>query len=122
MHVKSVVAQSAHVGVVRKFGEWIMNEGILTSHYSTTRGGLGSRVVKVSDRGWPYHEFEPSTTKDPPCRDAMHVKSVRAQTSSSKCGVVVRRRCTSLLTTSSVSSSSLDHGSKLRGPSPKALV
>ncbi|GFV68135.1 uncharacterized transposon-derived protein F54H12.3 [Trichonephila clavipes] len=28
--------------------------------------GRGSLVVKVSDRGWPYHEFEPSTTKDPP--------------------------------------------------------
>ncbi|GFU50257.1 uncharacterized protein TNCV_300901 [Trichonephila clavipes] len=34
--------------------------------------GRGSRVVKVSDRGWPYHEFEPSTTKDPPCRAVMH--------------------------------------------------
>ncbi|GFU18458.1 hypothetical protein TNCV_3787601 [Trichonephila clavipes] len=30
----------------------------------------------VSDRGLPGHEFEPSTTKDPPCRAAMHVKSV----------------------------------------------
>ncbi|GFV13911.1 hypothetical protein TNCV_523881 [Trichonephila clavipes] len=29
--------------------------------------GRGSRVVKVSDRGWPCHEFGPSTTKDPPC-------------------------------------------------------
>ncbi|GFS56416.1 transposable element Tc1 transposase [Trichonephila clavipes] len=32
-------------------------------------------AVKVSDRGWPCHEFEPSTTKDPPCSGAMHVKS-----------------------------------------------
>ncbi|GFW60609.1 kinesin-like protein KIF11 [Trichonephila clavipes] len=40
---------------------------------------------KVSDRGMPCHEFEPSTTKDPPCRAAMHVKSVE------RCGVVVRR-------------------------------
>ncbi|GFW44559.1 hypothetical protein TNCV_4481051 [Trichonephila clavipes] len=39
-------------------------------------GGRGSRVVKVSDRGWLCHEFESSTTKDPPCRGAMHVKSV----------------------------------------------
>ncbi|GFV77570.1 hypothetical protein TNCV_1070991 [Trichonephila clavipes] len=38
--------------------------------------GRGSRVVKVSDRDWPCHEFEPSITKDPPCRAAMHVKSV----------------------------------------------
>ncbi|GFX17928.1 hypothetical protein TNCV_2293761 [Trichonephila clavipes] len=35
--------------------------------------------------------FEPSTTKDPPCRAAMHVKSVEAETSSRWCGVVVRR-------------------------------
>ncbi|GFX61446.1 hypothetical protein TNCV_823521 [Trichonephila clavipes] len=34
------------------------------------------------------HEFEPSTTKDPPCRAAMHVKS---QTSSCWSGVVVKR-------------------------------
>ncbi|GFX06914.1 hypothetical protein TNCV_1202291 [Trichonephila clavipes] len=31
---------------------------------------------KVSDRVWPCHEFEPSTTKDAPFRAAMHVKSV----------------------------------------------
>ncbi|GFX06926.1 hypothetical protein TNCV_1202411 [Trichonephila clavipes] len=41
----------------------------------------------VSDRGLPCHEFEPSTTKDPPCRAAMHVKSVE----SFPVGVVVRR-------------------------------
>ncbi|GFX97236.1 hypothetical protein TNCV_557261 [Trichonephila clavipes] len=34
--------------------------------------GHGSRVVKVPDRGWPCHEFEHSTTKDPPRRGAMH--------------------------------------------------
>ncbi|GFW97382.1 hypothetical protein TNCV_4990591 [Trichonephila clavipes] len=28
--------------------------------------GRGSRVFKVSDHGWPCHEFKPSTTKDPP--------------------------------------------------------
>ncbi|GFV94569.1 hypothetical protein TNCV_3826361 [Trichonephila clavipes] len=37
-----------------------------------------SKVVKVSDRGLPCHEFEPSTTKDPPCRGAMHVTSVES--------------------------------------------
>ncbi|GFV57032.1 hypothetical protein TNCV_2931551 [Trichonephila clavipes] len=31
--------------------------------------GRGRRVVKVSDRGLNCHEFEPSTTKDPPYRD-----------------------------------------------------
>ncbi|GFT54578.1 hypothetical protein TNCV_344631 [Trichonephila clavipes] len=38
----------------------------------------GSLMVWVSDRGLPCHEFEPSTTKDPPCRAAMHVKSVES--------------------------------------------
>ncbi|GFW58701.1 RNA-directed DNA polymerase from mobile element jockey [Trichonephila clavipes] len=33
----------------------------------------------VSDRGLPCHEFEPSATKDPPCRAAMHVKSVESR-------------------------------------------
>ncbi|GFT51043.1 histone-lysine N-methyltransferase SETMAR [Trichonephila clavipes] len=28
--------------------------------------------------GWPCREFEPSTTKDPPCRAVMHVKSVKS--------------------------------------------
>ncbi|GFU30199.1 uncharacterized protein TNCV_3625331 [Trichonephila clavipes] len=41
----------------------------------------------------------------------------RAETSSRWCGVVVRRGGAS-----SGASTSLDHGSKLRGPSPKALV
>ncbi|GFS87444.1 hypothetical protein TNCV_207621 [Trichonephila clavipes] len=40
--------------------------------------GRGSRVVKVSDRGLPCHKFEPCTTKDPPRRAAMHVKSVES--------------------------------------------
>ncbi|GFV42200.1 hypothetical protein TNCV_3164311 [Trichonephila clavipes] len=42
------------------------------------RSGSESRVVKVLDRGWPCHEFEPSTTKDPPCRAVVHVKSVES--------------------------------------------
>ncbi|GFW86946.1 uncharacterized protein TNCV_2811011 [Trichonephila clavipes] len=41
----------------------------------------------------------------------------RAETSSRWCGVVVRRGVPA-----QVPSTSLDHGSKLRGPSPKALV
>ncbi|GFT16045.1 hypothetical protein TNCV_3315821 [Trichonephila clavipes] len=40
--------------------------------------GRGSRVFKVSDSGLLCHEFEPSTTKDPTCRAAMHVKSVES--------------------------------------------
>ncbi|GFW34714.1 hypothetical protein TNCV_953421 [Trichonephila clavipes] len=51
-----------------------------------------SRVVKVSDRGWPCQEFEPCTTKDPPCRAAVRIKSVESSNASSRrCGVVVRR-------------------------------
>ncbi|GFV84987.1 hypothetical protein TNCV_838611 [Trichonephila clavipes] len=45
---------------------------------SPNRGGRGSRLVYVSDHGLPSHEYEPSTTKDPPCRAAMHVKSVES--------------------------------------------
>ncbi|GFW48524.1 uncharacterized protein TNCV_1110831 [Trichonephila clavipes] len=41
----------------------------------------------------------------------------KAETSSRWCGVVVR-----VLVPAQVSSTSFDHGSKLRGPSPKALV
>ncbi|GFY18894.1 uncharacterized protein TNCV_3875821 [Trichonephila clavipes] len=41
----------------------------------------------------------------------------RAETASRWCGVVVKRGMSV-----QVSSTSLDHGSKLRGPSPKALV
>ncbi|GFX06334.1 putative DD41D transposase [Trichonephila clavipes] len=36
----------------------------MPEHYEDNCG-CGSRVVKVSDRGLPRHEFEPSTPKDP---------------------------------------------------------
>ncbi|GFU70241.1 hypothetical protein TNCV_903831 [Trichonephila clavipes] len=81
-------------------------------------GGRGSRVVRVSDRGWPCHEFEPGTTKDPPCRAAMHVKSVEGSNDLTLvwCGRLQRE------VPAKVSSTLLHHGSKLRHPSPKALV
>ncbi|GFW53529.1 hypothetical protein TNCV_4814351 [Trichonephila clavipes] len=60
------------------------------------------------------YEFEPSTTKELPRREAIHVNLSRAQTSFSWRGVVVRRGVPAW-----VSSSSIDHGSKLRGPTPK---
>ncbi|GFU56207.1 uncharacterized protein TNCV_712661 [Trichonephila clavipes] len=53
--------------------------------------GRSSRVLKVSDHGWPCHEFESSTTKDPPCRAVMHVKSVVISNVLPLVGVVVRR-------------------------------
>ncbi|GFW76220.1 hypothetical protein TNCV_3800551 [Trichonephila clavipes] len=36
--------------------------------------GRGCRVVNVSDRGWPCHEFDPSTTKDPPYHDLIKIE------------------------------------------------
>ncbi|GFV53577.1 hypothetical protein TNCV_1177731 [Trichonephila clavipes] len=63
------------------------------------------------------HEFEPSTNKYPPCRVDMNAKSVK----SSKVVESVEW-CGSENRPAQVLSSSLDHGSKLRGPSPKALV
>ncbi|GFU63191.1 hypothetical protein TNCV_3466151 [Trichonephila clavipes] len=68
-----------------------------SDHYrrsSSLWGSRGSRVVKVSDHGWPCHDFKPITTKDPPCRAAMHALNLsRAQRSSRWCGVVDRERC-----------------------------
>ncbi|GFV55690.1 hypothetical protein TNCV_754901 [Trichonephila clavipes] len=48
-----------------------------------------SRSINVAVKS--CHEFEPSTTKDPPCRAAMHVKSVESSNVLPWCGVVVRR-------------------------------
>ncbi|GFU57080.1 hypothetical protein TNCV_1779451 [Trichonephila clavipes] len=54
-------------------------------------GIRGRLMVKVTD-SWPaYHECEPSTTEDTPCREAMDAKSVDSKTSSLWCGVVVRK-------------------------------
>ncbi|GFV81578.1 putative RNA-directed DNA polymerase from transposon X-element [Trichonephila clavipes] len=49
-----------------------------TGKYPRVFSGRGSRVVKLSDRGWPCYEFESSNTKDSPCRGLMHVKSVES--------------------------------------------
>ncbi|GFU87082.1 hypothetical protein TNCV_4879671 [Trichonephila clavipes] len=46
---------------------------------------------RYPDRGLPCHEFEPSTTKDPPCRAATHVKSVEELKRFPHVGVLVRR-------------------------------
>ncbi|GFV84719.1 hypothetical protein TNCV_4297011 [Trichonephila clavipes] len=63
----------------RPFGDFAELNRTVTSD-AVLCHGRGSRVVKVSDRGWPCHEFEPSTTKDPPCRvRAMGVASIDAQ-------------------------------------------
>ncbi|GFW57608.1 uncharacterized protein TNCV_2925271 [Trichonephila clavipes] len=82
--------------------------------------GLGSRgnlVVKISDRGWYITNLNPVPLKTRHVEETCMLNLSRAQTSSLWCGVVVRRR-----DSAQVSSSLLDHGSKLRGPSSKALV
>ncbi|GFY08726.1 hypothetical protein TNCV_5006391 [Trichonephila clavipes] len=72
--------------------------------------GHGSLVVKATDSWLVYYEFEPSTAEDPPCRVAMHIKSVVDQSLSvgKRCalcrdlkrppaGVVVKRVCATLV-------------------------
>ncbi|GFX65491.1 uncharacterized protein TNCV_4735391 [Trichonephila clavipes] len=50
-------------------------------------------MVKISDLWLACHEFKPSTSEDPPCREVMHVKSVESS-NVLPCGVEVRRgRC-----------------------------
>ncbi|GFV99357.1 hypothetical protein TNCV_1513291 [Trichonephila clavipes] len=53
--------------------------------------GRSSRVVKVSDRGWPCHEFEPVPLKTRRVGQRCTLNLSRVQTSSRWCGVVVRR-------------------------------
>ncbi|GFU85813.1 hypothetical protein TNCV_2036441 [Trichonephila clavipes] len=67
----------------------------------------------ASGQGPACHEFKPSTAKDPQCRKAMHEKSVESSNVLPLvwCGSWERE----------VSSTSLDHSLKLRGPSSKAL-
>ncbi|GFU97496.1 uncharacterized protein TNCV_1913511 [Trichonephila clavipes] len=80
--------------------------------------GHGSRVVKISDRGWRVMSLSrvPLKTHRVGARRTLNLP--RAQTSSCWCGVVVRRGGVP----AQVTSLSLDHGSKLRNPLPKALV
>ncbi|GFU78671.1 uncharacterized protein TNCV_2302821 [Trichonephila clavipes] len=74
-------------------------------------------MVKVSDHGWLATSSSPVPLKTRRVGERYTLNLSRAQTSSRWRGVVVRRGVPA-----QVSSSSLDHGSKLRGPSPKALV
>ncbi|GFW74701.1 hypothetical protein TNCV_962761 [Trichonephila clavipes] len=70
---------------------------VFLSFFHLNFWGCGSPMVKVSDHARHVMSSRPVPPKDPPCRAAMHVPA-------------------------QVSSTSLDYGSKLRGPSPKALV
>ncbi|GFU12031.1 uncharacterized protein TNCV_2095091 [Trichonephila clavipes] len=79
--------------------------------------GCGSPVVKVSNHGRHVMSSVPVPLKTRRVGQRCTLNLSRAETSSSWCGVVVREGVPA-----QVSSTSLDHGSKLRGPSPKALV
>ncbi|GFV35372.1 uncharacterized protein TNCV_3204041 [Trichonephila clavipes] len=79
--------------------------------------GFGSPVVKVSDHGKHVMRSSPVPLKTRRVRQRCTLNLSRAETSSRWCGVVVRRKVPAQM-----SSTSLDHGLKLRGPSPKALV
>ncbi|GFY08938.1 uncharacterized protein TNCV_4661301 [Trichonephila clavipes] len=79
--------------------------------------GCGSPVVKVSDRGRHVMSSSPVPLKNRRVGQRCTLNLSRAEMSSRWCGVVVRKGVPA-----QVSSTSLDHGSKLRSPSPKALV
>ncbi|GFU68590.1 uncharacterized protein TNCV_3624111 [Trichonephila clavipes] len=84
------------------------------------RSGCGSPVIKVSDHGRHVMSSSPVPLKTRRVGQRCTLNLSRAETSSHWCGVVVRMR--GRCPPAQVSSTSLDHGSKLRGPSPKALV
>ncbi|GFV04049.1 uncharacterized protein TNCV_916731 [Trichonephila clavipes] len=63
----------------------------LCARSTLSNGGRGSLGVKVTDSWSACPEFDPSIAEDQPCKGAMYVKSVEAQTSSRWCGVKIRR-------------------------------
>ncbi|GFY05190.1 uncharacterized protein TNCV_2206361 [Trichonephila clavipes] len=95
-----------------------MNLTVFTpSTLSKVMQGCGSPVVKVSNHGRHVMSSIPVPLKTRRVGQRCTLNLSRAETSSRWCGVVVRRGVPA-----QVSSTSLDHGSKLRGPSPKAHV
>ncbi|PRD25673.1 UNVERIFIED_CONTAM: hypothetical protein NCL1_40226 [Trichonephila clavipes] len=79
--------------------------------------GCGSPVVKVSDHGRHVMSSSQVSLKTRCVGQRCTLNLSRAETSSRWYDVVVRRGVPA-----QVSSTLLDYGSKLRGPSPKALV
>ncbi|GFX24331.1 uncharacterized protein TNCV_421321 [Trichonephila clavipes] len=73
-------------------------------------------VVKVSVRGRLVTSSSPVPLKTRRAGQRCTLNLSRAETSFRWCGIYERR------VPAQVSSSSLNHGSKIRGPSPKALV
>ncbi|GFV21354.1 uncharacterized protein TNCV_2371111 [Trichonephila clavipes] len=78
----------------------------------------GSLVVKVSDRGWRVMSSSRVPLKTHRVGERCTLNLPRAQMSSRWCGVVIRRGGVP----AQVTSSSLDHGSKLQSPLPKSLM
>ncbi|GFV61962.1 uncharacterized protein TNCV_4107661 [Trichonephila clavipes] len=91
---------------------------IKSCYSSSLFGGFGSPVVKVPDQGRRVMSSSPVLLKSRRLGQRCTFNLSRAETSYRWCGVVVRRRGVP----AEVSSTSLDNGSKLCGPSPKALV
>ncbi|GFW10725.1 uncharacterized protein TNCV_4918441 [Trichonephila clavipes] len=91
--------------------------GILIYSSAEKYWGCGSKVVKVSVHGWHVMRLSPVPLKTRRVGVRCMFNMSRAQTSSRCCGVVNRRGVPT-----QVSSLSLDHGSKLRGPSQNALI
>ncbi|GFX05621.1 uncharacterized protein TNCV_3435251 [Trichonephila clavipes] len=79
--------------------------------------GCGNPMVEVSDHGRHIMSSSPVPLKTRRVGQQSTLNLSITQTSFRWCGVVVRRGVPA-----QVSSLSLDHGSKLRSPSPKALV
>ncbi|GFV33294.1 hypothetical protein TNCV_1498161 [Trichonephila clavipes] len=80
--------------------------------------GHSSPVVKVTDSWQVCHEFEPSTIEDPQCNRGRFTLN-KSRFKRPPFDVVCKLGDGGA--SSQGSSSSLDHGSKFRGPSPKAL-
>ncbi|GFW51806.1 uncharacterized protein TNCV_1187381 [Trichonephila clavipes] len=80
-------------------------------------GGCDSPVVKISDHGRHVMSSSPVPLKTHCVGHRCTLNLSRTEMSSRWCGVVIRRGVET-----QVSFTSLDHSSKLRGPSPKSLV
>ncbi|GFT15970.1 hypothetical protein TNCV_3315331 [Trichonephila clavipes] len=74
MHLKSVEDQCLPVGVV------VEKRMVLAQVSSSAldRRAAVAQWLRYPTTWQACHEFDPSTTKDPPCRAAMHVKSVES--------------------------------------------
>ncbi|GFW19620.1 hypothetical protein TNCV_1605111 [Trichonephila clavipes] len=82
-------------------------------------GGHSSLVIKVTDSWLACHEFELGAAKDPPCRGGGCTSNLPGLKRSP---VDAKRNLGGEGANSGVILSSLEHGSKLRGPSPIVLV